>query len=98
MFSSIFSVFPLLHVQVHVKSNQTIKQALKKAMHTRDLSSAQCVAYVMRPNNAKVAVDWNTGSSFLAGSEVHLINLYFLQTPLHCMLLHKLSLLLQCIL
>ena len=24
----------------------------------------------MRPDKAKVAVDWNTGSSFLAGSEV----------------------------
>ena len=57
-------------LQVHVKPNQTIKQALKKAMNTRDLSTAQCVVYALRSDNAKVAVDWTTLTSYLAGSEV----------------------------
>ena len=46
-------------------------------MHTRDLSTAQCVAYALRPNNMKVAVDWNTPTSpYLVGSEVNTIRMY----------------------
>ena len=41
-------------------------------MHTRDFSTAQCVVYALRPDKAKVPVDWNTLSSYLAGSEVTL--------------------------
>ena len=40
-------------------------------MHTRDLSTAQCVIYALRPDKAKVPVDWDTHSSYLAGSEVN---------------------------
>ena len=40
-------------------------------MHTRDISTSQCVAYVVRADKAKVPVDWNTSVSVLAGSEVH---------------------------
>ena len=39
-------------------------------MHTRDFSTAQCVVYALRPDKTKVPVDWNTLSSYLAGSEV----------------------------
>ena len=40
-------------------------------MHTRDLSTAQCVVYVLRSEKAaKLPVDWTTQTSYLAGSEV----------------------------
>ena len=53
-----------------MKPNQTVKQALKKAMQTRDLSPLQCVAYVCPEDKPKMVVDWSTLTTYLAGQEV----------------------------
>ena len=46
-------------------------------MHTRDLSTAQCLVYALRSDKAtKVAIDWTTLTSYLAGSEVNQSQLY----------------------
>ena len=58
------------YVQVTVKHNQNIKQALKKAMQTRDLTTVQCVVYVIQKDRAKVLVDWSTPTAVLGGHEV----------------------------
>ena len=57
-------------------------------MHTRDFSTAQCVVYASRPDKAKVAVDWNTLSSYLAGSEVNQITYMYTRTIVHAQLSH----------
>ena len=62
-----------LLLQVHVKANQTLKIALKKAMAMRDLTTSQCVAYVVQPNkplNSRHMVDWAICTTALAGQEV----------------------------
>ena len=59
-----------------MKSNQTLKQALKKAMAMRDLTTSQCVAYVVqpsKPHTSKHMVDWSIHTSALAGQEVGLV-------------------------
>ena len=53
-----------------MKHNQNIKQALKKAMQTRDLTTAQCVVYVIQKDRAKVLVDSATPTAVLGGHEV----------------------------
>lgn len=50
-----------------------MKQALKKAMTMRDLTTSQCVPYVVQPNlplTPRQMVDWSTSTSMLAGQEV----------------------------
>ena len=65
-----FVIYSLLCVQVHVKQNQSIKHALKKAMTMRDLSTTQCVPYVIQSNKPRLMVDWSTNTSLLGGQEV----------------------------
>jgi len=58
---------------VHVKSDQTLKMALKKAMAMRDLTTSQCAAFVVQPNKPvhnRHMVDWAICTSALAGQEV----------------------------
>ena len=56
-----------------MKANQTIKQALKKAMTTRDLTTTQCVPFVIQADKPKFMVDWNTSTALLGGQEASIV-------------------------
>ncbi len=36
----------------------------------RDLSTTQCVPYVIQPNKPRLMVDWSTSTALLGGQEV----------------------------
>ena len=57
-------------IQVHAKPGVTVKQALKKAMHIRNLTSVESVVSVAQKDRPRVFVDWNTDTMLLSGREV----------------------------
>ena len=57
-------------IQVKVQHGLTLRQALKKPMTTRNLSTSRCVVYVNHKNHRKRFIDWVTDTSVLGGQEV----------------------------
>jgi len=55
---------------VHAKPGVTVKQALKKAMHIRNLTSVESVVSVAQKDRPRMFVDWNTDTVLLSGREV----------------------------
>ena len=49
-----------------VRKGTTIRQALKKAMKTRDLTPNDCIIYI----KGRQIIDWNTDTIELRGLEV----------------------------
>jgi len=49
----------------------TVKQALKKAMHIRNLTSVESVVSVAQKDRPRMFVDWNTDTMLLSGREVY---------------------------
>ena len=68
---SIYSIYVLfvLSSQVHARPGVTIKQALKKAMQTRNVTTSSCVVYVAQKDR-KMFLEWNTDTMLLGGEEV----------------------------
>ena len=62
-------------LQVKVQHGLTLRQALKKPMSMRNLSTSKCVVYVTQKNDRKCFVDWSTDTSVLAGQEVKYIHI-----------------------
>jgi hypothetical protein len=52
---------------ISVKEGMTIRDALMKAMKTRDLTPSTCVIYTEKPH---AIIDWDTDTRFLSGQEV----------------------------
>lgn len=50
-----------------VREGMTIRDALNKAMKTRDLTPDNCIVYTETP---RIIIDWNTDTSLLSGQEV----------------------------
>ena len=57
-------------LQVHAKAGVSIKQALKKAMHHRNLTTAESLVSVSQKDKPKMFLDWNTDTTLLCGQEV----------------------------
>ena len=64
------SILPLyMYVQLHARSGVTLKNALKRAMQTRNLTASSCIV-CMPKENAKVFIDWNSDTTEHIGQEV----------------------------
>lgn len=57
---------------LHARPGVTIKQALKKAMQTRDLTTNTCIVYVAQQDKSKkMLIDWTTDTILLGGHELY---------------------------
>ncbi|CAI8020545.1 Serine/threonine-protein kinase B-raf, partial [Geodia barretti] len=59
-----------MRTAVKVQHGLTLRQALKKPMTTRNLSTSRCVVYVNHKNHRQRFIDWATDTSVLGGQEV----------------------------